>query len=52
MKSTNKAFSMIELIFIIVILGILSAIALPKILGYQSTTPPSTQVPPATSEDW
>jgi len=38
MKTLSKnAFTMIELIFVIVILGILSAVALPKMLGVQKS---------------
>ena len=31
MKTTKKAFTMIELVFVIVILGVLAAVAIPKL---------------------
>ena len=43
---------MIKVIFVIVILGILSAVAIPKVVDYNSKNSPSTQVSQTTSENW
>jgi len=42
MKSTTKAFSLIELIFAIVIIGIISTVAIPKLMSFSSKASVST----------
>ena len=42
MKNNKKAFSLIELIFIIVVLGIIASVALPKLMDTRSDAKVST----------
>lgn len=43
MTSLNKAFTMIELIFVIIILGIISAVVIPKMEAMQKDRAVQTQ---------
>lgn len=43
MKCSSKAFTMIELVFVIVILGILASVAIPKINKHTAKSAPISQ---------